>query len=220
MRQPWASPPARGVDQQCQPGIGRQFHRLEVQLQVADDGVTNLLESRPMKAHIVFRPPGAEYLTASGKFTDELGQRPVMGDCAPPLPSGASRRCRLPRAPNPRRSPAMPGPGTRSGRCSLAYVDRPTPANTTRAPYDWPPACRAWHYVPRRCVGDGVEYLLNRRAHALGGAGRFLLGAPALAAFARSYKWAVSASSSCSARERLSSTESDAPAKFPRSMRT
>ncbi len=77
MRQPWASP-ARGVDQQCQPGIGRQFHRLEVQLQVSDDGVTNLLESRPMKAHIVFRPPGAEYLTASGKFADELGQRLVM----------------------------------------------------------------------------------------------------------------------------------------------
>ena len=68
-----------GVDEERQPGVGREIQALVHKTEVPDRGVPELLESGVMLAHVGGRPPGAELLTARGKFPDEVGQATVEG---------------------------------------------------------------------------------------------------------------------------------------------
>ena len=69
------------VDQHGEVFAG-QFHGLEGEVQVADDGVVQLLAAGAVEAHVVGRPPGPERLAAGRQLADEVGERLVVGVAA------------------------------------------------------------------------------------------------------------------------------------------
>ena len=61
-----------GVDEQRQSRIGRQFHALIPQFELANHRMMQVLHAGAVQAHVVRGPPGAEILAAGGQFADEL----------------------------------------------------------------------------------------------------------------------------------------------------
>ena len=74
----------RGVDVELQAGLGRQLHRLEVEVELADDRMAHPLSAGSVKAHVLGRPPLPEQLTARGQFTDQARSAPRRAGCGPP----------------------------------------------------------------------------------------------------------------------------------------
>jgi aryl-alcohol dehydrogenase-like predicted oxidoreductase len=64
----------RGVDEQGEAGLGRKFHGLEVEVEVADDGVVQFLVPAAVEADVVGGPAGAEVVAAGGQLADELDE--------------------------------------------------------------------------------------------------------------------------------------------------
>jgi hypothetical protein len=71
-----------GVGEKCQSAVGREFHGLEGQVQVADDWVVELLGPGAVEADVVVGPAGAEGLAAGGQLADEVAQIPIVGVAA------------------------------------------------------------------------------------------------------------------------------------------
>ena len=57
-----------------QTGVGREFHDLVGEEEVAYDGVMELFGAGPVQAHVVRGPAIAEGFAAGGQLTDEVGQ--------------------------------------------------------------------------------------------------------------------------------------------------
>jgi hypothetical protein len=73
-----------GIDKQSQPGVSRQFHGLEGQVQVPNDGVVKRFGAGAVEADVWSAPASAEGLAAGGKLADEVAQPPVIGIRLPP----------------------------------------------------------------------------------------------------------------------------------------
>ena len=62
-----------------QPGVGREFHDLVGEAEVAYDWVMELFGAGSVQSHVVGGPPIAEGLAAGGQLADEVGQVAVVG---------------------------------------------------------------------------------------------------------------------------------------------
>jgi hypothetical protein len=67
-----------GVDRQDEAGLGDQGHGLVRQVQVADDGVVEVLHAGAVDAHVVRAPAAAEVVAAGGQLADQVVQALVV----------------------------------------------------------------------------------------------------------------------------------------------
>src|SRR4029450_14070754 len=67
-----------GVDGHRQAGIGYELHRLEGEVQLADDRVMEALEPRVVAADVVRGPELPEQLAARRQLADEVGELTVV----------------------------------------------------------------------------------------------------------------------------------------------
>ena len=75
-----------GVHEQDEAVVGRELHRLVAQIQLADNGVADLLDTGAVETHVVRGPPDTELLAAGGQLAHQIGQRLVVGVSAGFLP--------------------------------------------------------------------------------------------------------------------------------------
>ena len=67
---------------QGQAWVGGQVHDFVGQVEVADDGMVEVLTSGAVQADVVGGPAGAEGVTAGGQFADQIGEGLVVGVAA------------------------------------------------------------------------------------------------------------------------------------------
>ena len=207
-----------GVDEHRQAGVGDELHRLERQVQLADDRVLEALDAGVVVADVVGRPERPEHLAARRQLADEVGELAVVRVAAgfgaqhgddvgrDALPVDVEvRRARIeeeePRGVRRLRAGCRTGPRRARGRGWLAPRMSSRPLRTNAGT----PAIAS----SMCCTLGRIRCCARRR----------LRGGDVCVARARSNRCARSVSSSCSARASASSTVSETPLALPRSSR-
>ena len=71
-----------GVGEDRQAGVGGEVQALEVEAEVADDGVVEALDAGDVEADVVRGPVGAEHLALRRELADEVREVAVVGVAA------------------------------------------------------------------------------------------------------------------------------------------
>jgi len=67
-----------GVDPHGQAGIGNDVHRLEAELEFADEWMAHVFDAAVVDAHVVRRPERSEELATGRELADEVGEFAVV----------------------------------------------------------------------------------------------------------------------------------------------